>query len=645
MQKFHLLLLILLIFTSLSTGELKGLNNSTSLGIISHSFPLKVVFVGFQSEFVDAGLIDSNIQKDHTFIDGIYTFNYVFNVSYHFANSSYHLALKNFMLANSVNGTDTTSKLNVTALELQKLTGTRESIFLPQSGRAINATAVEDWLVTNPPVEPLDATYWFYVLNLTDFDSQDHSLEHWYNATELDFDANASRDFWRLEWDNQLNPNVRFPYACFTSQSRVFFIDPSAHQWYLTWARVWWGLGVSGPKYDYYFEDLDEFLRTHDVTTSEGKTDLAYYLAGWVDDGLMNLLAPDLWTDVGMAHAESISIQTLVLNNASESGYPKEVMDWMVNCSVVEESIGDLAPFLDVKVEASFHNLSDYPQLEAIFDDSVLEKRDGWTYYDGLEVWNNLYSARDMYFNLTAADIVINSYIFLEKNMSMMYAGGEYTGLGGGGQILVMKEVGRYFKEDGVSPKSGLTSVLIHEAGHNLGFPHTFVHGIAYAGDFAFDIMGYYPYSYFFTKFRKDCFQRSVVDYRILKLGDLLDQDLNLYGRKDPTAILDAEFDNVQAKISETIELYEKLEYLEAYNRIVDAKALETSLENLIWIYLSDLNNDGIVDIFDIVKVAIAYGTKPGDNNWNPDADLIQDNEIDIYDVVKAANNYHKKWN
>jgi hypothetical protein len=643
MRKFHLLLLML-VFMSLNTGELKAVGESTSLGIISHSFPLKIVFVGFQSECVDLALLDSSIGKNYTFNDGIYTFNYVFDVSYHFANSSYHLALKSFILANSVNGTDTTSKLNVTALEVQKFTGTRESIFLPQSGRAVNAVAVESWLVANPPVESLDASYWFYVLNLTELDSPDHSLEHWYNTTELDFDANASRDFWRLEWDNQLNPKVRFPYACFTSESRVFFIDPSAHQWYLTWARVWWGLDVSGPKYDYYFEDLDEFLRTHDVTTSEGKTELTSYLAGWIDDAVINLLAPDLWTNVSLSRAQSISLQTLVLNNASESGYSNQVMSWIVNCSLAEESIEDLAPFLDVKAEARFHNLSDYPQLEAIFDDSVLEKRDGWTYYDGSEVWNNLYSARDVYFNLTAADIVINSYVFLETNMSMMYAGGEYTGLGGGGQILVMKEVGRYFQADETSPKSGLTSVLVHEAGHNLGFPHTFVHGRTYAGDFAFDIMGYYPYSYFFTQFRKDCFQRSVVDYRTVTLNNLYDQALNLYERKNSTPIMDAEFDLVQARITEAIGLYESLHFLEAYTRIVEAEALQTNLERLIWIYLADLTNDGTVDIFDIVKVAIAYGSQPGDHNWNPNADLIQDSKVDIYDIVKAAANYYQKW-
>jgi len=645
MKKIGVLFFVLLVGSGIAISRSEGaLDNIKALGEVSHVFPLNVVFVGFEEEVVDTALIDLNIQKNNQFNYGSYTINYNFNVSYHFADSSYCMMLKTLILANSVNGTATTSKLNITALQLQKATGTKMSIFLPQSGRAINATAVEKWFTENPYVASVGPSYWFYILNFTEFDSSDHSLEHWYNTTELDFEANNMRDFWRLEWDNDLNPNVKFPYACFTSQSRVFFIDPSAFQWYLTWARIWWGLSVSGPKYDYYYEDLDEFLATHDVSTGQGKNDLAYYLAGWIDDALSNLLAPSLWTDKDLSDAKSMSIQALILNNASDSGYTNEVMSWIINSTLVEEAITDLAPFISVQVTVEFQNLSDDPVLESIFDNAVIEKNNGWTYYDGDKVWSDLYSVRGSYFNFSAADIVINGYVFLEKNMSMIVYGGEYTGLGGSGQILVMKEVGRYFQEDGVSPKSGLGLVFIHEAGHNLGFPHTFTHGIAYAGDFAFDVMGYYPYSFFFTQLRKDCFRRLVVDYRVLDLQEQLNEDFALYGRKNSTSVIDAEFNKVYLKIDETLQLCNELQNLEAYNKIVEAEDMELNLQDLIWIYLCDLNNDGTVNIYDIVLAAAAYGTKPGDANWNPDADLIQDNVIDIYDIVVAVNNYAESW-
>ncbi len=620
-------------------GEVPSVNDGAF-----ETLPLHVVFVGFQVDTIDTPLIDLYLQNNRQFIYGSYIINWNVNVSYHFADSSFYSALKACILQSSVNGTATTSALNETALQIQKETGTKMSIFQPQSGRAIDALAVEEWLTTNPYDSTFEPSYWFYVVNFTEFDSQDHALEHWYNTTELDFEANNYRDFWRLEWDNALNPNVQFPYACFTSQSRVFLIDPSAFQWYLTWARIWWGLSASGPKYAYYYEDLDEFLRTHDVSTSQGKSDFAAYLGGWLDDGLSNLVVPDMFTPTDTLKAKSVSIQALILNNASDDGYTDEAMEWIINTTLAETAITDLAPFLNVDVSLVFRTLLDDPILEGIFDAAVIQQTSGWTYYDGYQIWNGLSIVKDSYFNFSAADIVINGYVFLEKNMSMIVYGGEYTGLGGEGQILVMKEVGRYFQEDGISPKSGLGLVLIHEAGHNFGFPHTFVHGTAYAGDFAFDVMGYYPYSFYFTLFRKDCFRRLVVDYKTLELGELMDENLALYTRKPSNPALDAKFAEVHSAINASRVHCNMLRYLEAYSEVAAAELKASELENLLWIYLCDLDNSGKVTIYDIVELAGAYGSQPGDKNWNPDADLIQDGSIDIYDAFVAAGNYGASW-
>ncbi|MCK4477583.1 right-handed parallel beta-helix repeat-containing protein [Candidatus Bathyarchaeota archaeon] len=57
-----------------------------------------------------------------------------------------------------------------------------------------------------------------------------------------------------------------------------------------------------------------------------------------------------------------------------------------------------------------------------------------------------------------------------------------------------------------------------------------------------------------------------------------------------------------------------------------------------------DFDYDGDVDIYDIVMIAPAYGSQPGDGNWDIFVDLNENWEIDIYDVVAAANNYGTKW-
>jgi len=50
-----------------------------------------------------------------------------------------------------------------------------------------------------------------------------------------------------------------------------------------------------------------------------------------------------------------------------------------------------------------------------------------------------------------------------------------------------------------------------------------------------------------------------------------------------------------------------------------------------------DINADSMVDIFDCVKVALAFGAKPSDPNWDPNADINNDNIIDIFDLVVIA--------
>lgn len=57
---------------------------------------------------------------------------------------------------------------------------------------------------------------------------------------------------------------------------------------------------------------------------------------------------------------------------------------------------------------------------------------------------------------------------------------------------------------------------------------------------------------------------------------------------------------------------------------------------------LGDINGDGVISITDVVITALAFGSRPGDPNWNPDADLRPDNIIDIIDFVIIGVNFGK---
>jgi parallel beta-helix repeat protein len=56
----------------------------------------------------------------------------------------------------------------------------------------------------------------------------------------------------------------------------------------------------------------------------------------------------------------------------------------------------------------------------------------------------------------------------------------------------------------------------------------------------------------------------------------------------------------------------------------------------------ADLNKDGAVNILDIFIVATAYGSKPGDPNWNAITDLDNNGAINILDIFIIARDYGK---
>jgi hypothetical protein len=57
---------------------------------------------------------------------------------------------------------------------------------------------------------------------------------------------------------------------------------------------------------------------------------------------------------------------------------------------------------------------------------------------------------------------------------------------------------------------------------------------------------------------------------------------------------------------------------------------------------VGDVNGDSKVDIKDILTVAKAFGSYPGNPRWNPNADVNCDSKADIKDILIAAKNFGK---
>jgi len=68
-------------------------------------------------------------------------------------------------------------------------------------------------------------------------------------------------------------------------------------------------------------------------------------------------------------------------------------------------------------------------------------------------------------------------------------------------------------------------------------------------------------------------------------------------------------------------------------------------LINLYW-SPGDVNHDLKVDIYDVVRITAVYGSREGDDNWNPHSDIAEPyGIIDIYDVVRCTGYYGKERN
>lgn len=70
-------------------------------------------------------------------------------------------------------------------------------------------------------------------------------------------------------------------------------------------------------------------------------------------------------------------------------------------------------------------------------------------------------------------------------------------------------------------------------------------------------------------------------------------------------------------------------------------QTLATTTFDVVWL-LTDVNRDGKVNIQDLFSVAKAYGSKLGDENWNPKADLDGNGLINIMDIYEVAKDYGK---
>jgi hypothetical protein len=57
-----------------------------------------------------------------------------------------------------------------------------------------------------------------------------------------------------------------------------------------------------------------------------------------------------------------------------------------------------------------------------------------------------------------------------------------------------------------------------------------------------------------------------------------------------------------------------------------------------------DINENGIVDIFDAIMLANHFSQTPANPNWDAKVDLKADGIIDLFDAIILANHYNQHY-
>ncbi len=465
--------------------------------------PVDLILVGFQippQDLVDRLWSTYDILRT---LGGISeAFNLTFEFEAHAANASYHANLLRYLQMKAVYRDDLQARLNLTALVDQRDNGTLRDIFDSLKGWEIETSWVELYLKEFPPIPSLEPTgYTFYLLNLSALDDPLQAIDHWFVEETLDPDALRPQDWWRLEWDNDLNTPMGYPLNTWGGPGHIVYVDPTAYQWYLDWTYIWWSGGTERAPYGFQWEEVSAGLRLD-------------YIAGVVNDLIQGLGA----SLPGTPPTDSrLLLKNYVLSGSAD--YTLDELSWVSSDLALQTYLEAVLPFKTWTVNTTYSPIDGYPNLKAAVDANTTFSG-GQGAIDGLAIWNYLFDQKDQFVTDETDVFEVLTVNLLYDNRSMIYSGREFTGLGGSGITAIFMKTDRLFYADGTRQK-GLTSIISHETGHNLGYGHQF--GPNYRSDFVKGNMGYFLNDLRYGLFWEDALHRLYIREKLQDVLTLLD--------------------------------------------------------------------------------------------------------------------------
>ncbi|MBN2230116.1 MAG: hypothetical protein JW779_11060 [Candidatus Thorarchaeota archaeon] len=536
---------------------------------IERNWTANIVLVNYDDSIIDKSVLLSGLPTERVYATSMGYIKYWIEYNVYFASSLFVTQLTDVILDNSMNGTDTGTCVNETSLLYQQANPDEpQTIFYSRDGRKIDGYVIEDWLEDNPVIDPPDLGYTLYLFNFSSLDSSGHSLEHWYDYHPIDPDTGQSQNWFRLEWDNELNPDVSLDYPFFGGRYNSFIVDPSAHQWYLKWCRIWWSSSIS-TEYNFWTKDLEDILSEIDVESPAGITALNVYLRECIWDPITQLFFP--YQHQPAKYVESGLLRSLVFCMDVDEGISIDSLTWITDAEMQKTHLEELYPFITWDVQVDFLDIDDHLDWNNTFWADAIVEPNGTVIADGYNMFYAIYDdMRPLYIDVDDENINVFGVVFIKQQMEMHYFGLAYTGLGGGGQTVIWKSHERYYRPDGVTQKDGISSVQLHETMHAVGFHHTWQHE-HYASDFCYSPMGYFAFHNGTSTFDKNWVQGTYLDQMEIELFENFTTEQENVGPDERAETYLAE-SNAISSFNRVRTLYDKMDWLGAFDALCDAR-------------------------------------------------------------------------